>query len=141
MLIQHLLTERIFRKIFNNPDFSKRNIIAKEIEIVIDALTAQSFNRDAFFDDLRYFYKTLEDVAATIYEYSHKQHFLNSVYEKFFQGFSVAIADTHGIVYTPQPIVDFMIKSVDEILDKEFWLSTRWREGQFVKIAWWTRGL
>ncbi|MCK5717858.1 MAG: N-6 DNA methylase, partial [Thiomargarita sp.] len=38
----------------------------------------------------------------------------------FFQGFSVAIADTHGIVYTPQPIVDFMIKSVDEILHKEF---------------------
>ncbi|MCK5717550.1 MAG: N-6 DNA methylase, partial [Thiomargarita sp.] len=59
-------------------------------------------------------------MASTIHEYSHKQHFLNSVYEKFFQGFSVAIADTHGIVYTPQPIVEFMIKSVDEILCKEF---------------------
>jgi len=120
MLIQHLLTERIFRRIFNHPDFAKRNIIAREIENVIDKLTAQSFNRDAFFAELRYFYHALEDVAATIYEYDYKQHFLNTVYERFFQGFSVKVADTHGIVYTPQPIVDFMVKSVDEILREEF---------------------
>ena len=30
------------------------------------------------------------------------------------------MADTHGIVYTPQPIVDFMVKSVAEILEREF---------------------
>jgi len=42
------------------------------------------------------------------------------VYEKFFQGFSVKVADTHGIVYTPQPIVEFMVRSVDEILKREF---------------------
>jgi predicted helicase len=120
MLIQHLLTERIFRRIFNHPDFAKRNIIAREIETIIDKLTAQAFNRDAFFDELKYFYKALEDVAATIDEFGHKQHFLNTVYEHFFQGFSVKVADTHGIVYTPQPIVDFMVKSVEEILQQEF---------------------
>ena len=30
------------------------------------------------------------------------------------------VADTHGIVYTPQPIVDFMVRSVEEILGAEF---------------------
>jgi type I restriction-modification system DNA methylase subunit len=120
MLIQHLLTERIFRRIFNHPDFAKRNIIAREIENVIEKLTSKSFNRDAFFNELKYFYKALEEVAATIDEYAYKQHFLNTVYERFFQGFSVKVADTHGIVYTPQPIVDFMVQSVNEILDKEF---------------------
>ena len=120
MLIQHLLTERIFRKLFDHPDFAKRNIIAREIEVVIDKLTAKSFNRDAFFADLQYFYKALEAVAATISEYSYKQHFLNTIYERFFQGFSVKVADTHGIVYTPQPIVDFMVRSVEEILQREF---------------------
>ena len=49
-----------------------------------------------------------------------KQHFLNTVYEQFFQGFSVKVADTHGIVYTPQPIVDFMVKSVSHLLETEF---------------------
>ena len=48
MLIQHLLTERIFRTVFNNPDFTRRNVIAAEIEKVIDALTSQAFSRDAF---------------------------------------------------------------------------------------------
>jgi predicted helicase len=48
---------------------------------------------------------------------------LNTVYEKFFQGFAVKLADTMGIVYTPQPIVNFMVDSIEEILRKEFNLS------------------
>ncbi|MDX6694804.1 MAG: hypothetical protein QOF02_2407 [Blastocatellia bacterium] len=120
MLIQHLLTERIFRKVFNNPDFTRRNVIAAEIEQVIDALTSHSFNRDEFLSRLDYFYRAIETTAATIDDFSQKQEFLNAVYEKFFQGFSVKVADTHGIVYTPQPIVSFMVKSVEDILQKEF---------------------
>ena len=48
MLVQHLLTERLFRKIFDNPEFTRRNVIAAEVEKVIDALVSQSFNRDEF---------------------------------------------------------------------------------------------
>ena len=120
MLIQHLLTERIFRSVFNNPDFVERNAIAHEIEKVIVALTSQSFSRHEFLKSLDRFYGAIETTAATIEDFSQKQSFLNTVYEKFFQGFSVKLADTHGIVYTPQPIVQFMVKSVQEILRKEF---------------------
>ncbi|MBE2225507.1 MAG: N-6 DNA methylase, partial [Anaerolineae bacterium] len=120
MLIQHLLTERIFRRVFNNPDFAQRNIIAREIEKVISALTSRSFSRADFLKSLDRFYGAIETTAATIEAYSEKQEFLNTVYEKFFQGFSVKVADTHGIVYTPQPIVDFMVRSVDDILKREF---------------------
>ena len=120
MLIQHLLTERIFRTVFDNPDFTRRNVIANEIEKVIDALTSQSFSRDGFLRSLDRFYIAIEDTARTISDFSQKQGFLNTVYEQFFQGFSVGVADTHGIVYTPQPIVDFMVRSVEEILGAEF---------------------
>ena len=120
MLIQHLLTERIFRKVFNNPDFVERNVIAREIEKVISALTSQYFSRNEFLKPLDRFYVAIETTAATIDDFSQKQSFLNTVYEKFFQGFSVKVADTHGIVYTPQPIVKFMVKSVEHILEKEF---------------------
>lgn len=120
MLIQHLLTERIFRKVFNNPDFAQRNIIAREIEKVIEALTRRHFSRADFLRSLDRFYGAIETTAATIEAFSEKQDFLNTVYEKFFQGFSVKVADTHGIVYTPQPIVDFMVRSVDDILRREF---------------------
>lgn len=120
MLIQHLLTERLFRKIFDYADFTKRNIIANEIEKVITALTSQHFSRHEFLKKLDRFYIAIERTAETIDEYSQKQAFINTIYEKFFQGFSIKVADTHGIVYTPQPIVSFMVKSVEEILKKEF---------------------
>ncbi len=120
MLIQHLLTERIFRTVFDNLDFTRRNVIANEIEKVIDALTSQSFSRHDFLQSLDRFYVAIERTAATISNFSQKQGFLNTVYEQFFQGFSVKVADTHGVVYTPQPIVDFMVKSVERILQTEF---------------------
>ena len=66
------------------------------------------------------FYAAIERTAETISDFSQKQGFLNTVYEQFFQGFSVEVADTHGVVYTPQPIVDFMVRSVDQILKTEF---------------------
>jgi predicted helicase len=120
MLIQHLLTERIFRNVFDNPDFANNNIIAVEIEKVIRALTSQTFSRAEFLKSNDYFYRALEETAATIDDFTQKQSFLNSVYERFFQGFSVKVADTHGIVYTPQPIVNFMVRSVEDILRQEF---------------------
>lgn len=120
MLIQHLLTERIFRKIFAAADFMQRNVIAVEIEKVIQALTSKSFSRDEFVKKLDHFYVAIEGAAATIRDFSQKQTFLNTVYERFFQGFSVQVADTHGIVYTPQPLVDFMTASVEHILKEHF---------------------
>ncbi len=120
MLVQHLLTERLIREIFDNPEFTRRNAIAAEIEKVIDALTSRSFDRHVFLKSLDRFYVAIENAARTITEWSDKQHFLNTVYERFFQGYSVKLADTMGIVYTPQPIVDFMCASVAEVLEKEF---------------------
>jgi hypothetical protein len=128
MLIQHLLTERIFRKVFDNPEFTQRNIIAIEIEKVIKTINDRRFSRDEFLKDLDYLYRAIEDNARNTTDYSEKQAFLNTVYERFFQGFSPKEADTHGIVYTPQPIVNFMVRSVEEILKKEFGKSLGDRE-------------
>ena len=120
MFIQHIITERIFRTVFERSDFTRRNIIAREIENVSDALMRHAFSRDAFLQPLDRFYNAIEQAAALCRDFSQKQHFLNTFYEKFFQGFSEDVADTHGIVYTPQPIVDFMVNSVSYILETEF---------------------
>ena len=120
MLVQHLLTERIFRTVFEDPGFAHRNVIAREIENVLRGPLAKAYNRGTFLQRLSPFYREIEREAATLVDFSQKQHFLNTVYEQFFQGFSVKKADTHGIVYTPQPIVDFMVKSVAHVLKTEF---------------------
>jgi predicted helicase len=123
MLIQHLLTERLIRKVFDNPEFTQRNVIAAEVEKVIAALVSKAFNRDEFLRSLDRFYVAIEHAARRCTDWNEKQHFLNTVYERFFQGYSVKVADTHGIVYTPQPIVDFMCASVAEVLQTEFGVS------------------
>ena len=120
MLAQHLMTERIFRTVFDNPDFTRRNVIASEIEKVIDVLTQHALNRTQFFRELQPFYNAIEKTASTLTDVSQKQDFLNTLYQRFFQDFSVKDADRHGVVYTPQPIVDFMVNSVQHLLKTHF---------------------
>ena len=127
MLIQHLLTERLFREVFNNPDFTRKNVIAVEIEKVIDELTKRSFNRTEFLRRLDPYYTAIARAAPRAAiggnEWADRQHFLNMVYERFFQDYSVRQADTHGIVYTPPEIVEFMVASVDAVLKREFGMA------------------
>ena len=120
MLIQHLMTERVIRRVFNVERFTRSNVIAAEIEKVIDALTSTHFNRQEFLGGLDRFYRAIENAADHLADFPAKQHFINTVYERFFQGYSVKVADTHGIVYTPQPIVDFMCAAIEEALADEF---------------------
>ncbi len=120
MLVQHLLTERLMRNLFQNPDFSHRNVIAAQIQNVITALASGSFSTSEFLKKLDPYYRAIEREGANLGHFTEKQDFLNSVYEQFFQRFSPDVADTHGIVYTPREIVDFMCNSVEEALKEHF---------------------
>jgi predicted helicase len=120
MLIQHLLTERLMRNLFQNPEFTRKNAIAAQVEQVIDALAKGSFSRAEFLQKLDPYYKAIEREGSNLSHFTEKQDFLNSVYEQFFQRFSPDIADTHGIVYTPREIVDYMCNSVEQALREEF---------------------
>ena len=120
MLTQHLLTERILRKIFDIENFRERNVIAADIEKVIATLDARHFNRGDFLRALDPFYLAIEKAAGTFQDFTEKQKFLNIVYERFFQGFAVKQADVLGVVYTPQPLVQFMIASVEHVLAEHF---------------------
>ncbi len=120
MIIQHLLTERLISNIFQNSDFKNRNIIASEVEKVITALIGESYSREIYLSGLDRFYRAIEAAALAEPDFDRRLVILNNVYEKFFQGYSVKVADTHGIVYTPPEIVDFMCKSVVEALKREF---------------------
>ena len=79
MLIQHILTERLIREIFDNPEFVRRNVIAAEVEKVMLAMTSQSFDRNTYLKPLDYFYVAIERAARTMTDFSDKQYFLNTV--------------------------------------------------------------
>ncbi len=120
MLIQHLLTERLMRNLFQNPEFTQRNVIAAQVQGVIEALASGSFSTSEFLRKLDPYYTAIERAGANLSHFTEKQDFLNSVYEQFFQKFSPDVADTHGVVYTPREIVDYMCNSVEDALKQEF---------------------
>ncbi|MYK18323.1 DNA helicase, partial [Candidatus Poribacteria bacterium] len=78
MLIQHILTERIFRTVFNNSAFTRRSIIAREIENVVDELIRQAFSGEEFLKPLDRFYIAIEQAAMLCRDFTQKQHFLNT---------------------------------------------------------------
>ncbi len=81
------------------------------METVIAALAKGSFSREEFLQKLDPYYKAIEREGSNLSHFTEKQ---------FFQRFSPDIADTHGIVYTPREIVDYMCSSVEQALKEEF---------------------
>src|SRR4029077_6772588 len=69
MLIQRLLTEKLMRNLFQNPEFTKRNVIAAQVQSVIEALASTSFSTAEFLKKLDPYYKAIERAGANL------QHF------------------------------------------------------------------
>ena len=80
MLVQHLLTERLMRSVFQLDHFNQENAIAREIDKVITALTGRGFSRTEFERRLDYFYKAIEQAAERQPEFSEKQRFIKREY-------------------------------------------------------------
>jgi hypothetical protein len=72
MLIQHLLTERLMRNLFQNPEFTRRNVIAAQVEQVIAALASGSFSRSEFLTRLDPYYKAIERQGANLQHFTEK---------------------------------------------------------------------
>jgi len=120
MLIQHILTEPIFTKIFSDNQFHRENNIAKKLESVLQTFFTGQLKKETFFD-LQDYYDAINARAANIPDHHEKQKFLKVIYETFYQGYySTKEADRLGIVYTPVEIVRFMIESTDYLLHTYF---------------------
>jgi predicted helicase len=119
MMIQHLITADIFNTIFDEPHFHQENNIARELNKVIDTFFTGATRRQTL-GSIKHYYDTINAAAAGIADHHEKQKFLKVVYENFYKAYNPKAADRLGIVYTPNEIVQFMIKSTDYLLHKHF---------------------
>ncbi len=119
MLIQHVLTEDIFAKVFENPDFHRQNNIARELYRLEEKLFG-SGERARLLQALRPYYAGIQSTAALIGSHSEKQGFLKALYENFYKVYNPLAADRLGVVYTPGEIVRFMIRSADWLCERHF---------------------
>ncbi len=119
MLIQHVLTEDIFAKVFNNPDFHRKNNVAHALYELEEKLFDYG-EKQKLLTALRPYYVGIESTASVIESHSEKQLFLKGLYENFYKVYNPLAADRLGVVYTPGEIVRFMIRSADWLCHKHF---------------------
>lgn len=118
MLSQHLITRPVFDAMFEGYQFTKNNPVSLAMQKMLDLLDTQALEKET--GALEKFYASVKERAAGIDNPAGKQHVIKELYDKFFNTAFPKLADRLGIVYTPVPIVDFIIKSVDAASRKEF---------------------
>ena len=119
MLIQHILTEDIFAKVFENPDFHRQNNVAAALYALEGHLFGYG-EKQKLLRALGPYYAGIQSTAAMIESHSEKQGFLKGLYENFYKVYNPMAADRLGVVYTPGEIVRFMIRSADWLCEQHF---------------------
>jgi predicted helicase len=119
MLIQHILTEEIFAKVFDESDFHTHNNIAKELYTLENTFFVGGLKRETL-KALEPYYAAIRSSAAQITRHTEKQTFLKIIYENFYKVYNEKAADRLGVVYTPNEIVRFMIDGADWLCRRHF---------------------
>jgi predicted helicase len=119
MLIQHILTEEIFITIFNDSQFHRENNIAKELQKVADTFFIGRVKKDTL-SLIDHYYLAIKAAASNVENHHEKQKFLKVLYENFYRSYNPKGADRLGIFYTPNEIVQFIIKSANYLTYKHF---------------------
>ena len=118
MLIQHILTEEIFSKVFDS-EFHRDNNVAKKLYALEETFFTGGLKR-ATLKGLEAYYAAIRAAAAQIGSHHEKQTFLKVIYENFYKVYNAKAADRLGVVYTPGEIVRFMIEGADWLCEKHF---------------------
>ena len=119
MLIQHILTEDIFARVFGNDDFHRENNVAQALHKLDAGFWKGDVKRQTL-AALEPYYAAIRSAAARISSHSEKQGFLKAIYEDFYRVYNPKAADKLGVVYTPNEIVRFMVESTDWLCERHF---------------------
>ena len=118
MLSQHLITKPVFDALFGGQDFTEHNPVSRVMQLMVDEL--EGYGLEAETAELAGFYDSVRRRVEGIDNAEGKQHVVVELYERFFKVAYPKVAESLGIVYTPVEIVDFIIRSVQTLLRREF---------------------
>lgn len=119
MLAQHIITQPIFDALFEGYSFVKSNAVSVAMQSMINALEKGS-NLAEQDETLQRFYESVRIRAEGIDNAEGKQRIIIELYDKFFKTAFPKMVEKLGIVYTPVEVVDFIVHSVNDILQQEF---------------------
>ena len=118
MLAQHLITKPVFDALFANDNFTQHNPMSQAMQKVVEVLEQKNLATET--KQLNDFYESIQFRVKNIQSPEGKQKIIKELYDSFFNKAFPKMAERLGIVYTPVEVVDFIIRSVEDVLNKEF---------------------
>ncbi len=118
MLAQHLITKPVFDALFEEYSFASNNPVSQAMQHVLEILQEHRLEKEV--DTLEQFYESVKMRAEGINNAEGKQKIVVELYDKFFRNAFPRMTERLGIVYTPVEVVDFIIHSVNDLLQQEF---------------------
>lgn len=118
MLSQHLITRPIFDALFANYAFAKANPVSQAMQSMLDALDDEALHKES--EALENFYTSVKTRVDGIDNAEGRQKVVVELYDRFFRVAFPRMAERLGIVYTPVEVVDFIVRSVEDVLRDEF---------------------
>ena len=118
MLAQHMVTQPIFDALFGEAAAARRNTVSQGMATVLEVLRptgidVEAESLDPFYDSVR---RRVQGASST----EARQAIVVELYDKFFRKAFPKVTERLGIVYTPVEIVDFILRSVQDVLRTEF---------------------
>lgn len=121
MLAQHLITKPVFDALFEGYEFVKNNPVSQTMQEMMELIDSQALDEEK--EKLAKFYESVKERANEIDNIEGKQKIIIELYDKFFKTALPKEVEKLGIVYTPTECVDFIIHSVEKLLNQEFGMS------------------
>lgn len=118
MLSQHIITQPVFEALFDSYAFTANNPVSKAMSKIVALLNDKIDEADR--KSLDNFYGSVRRRAEGIDNAEAKQKIVVELYDKFFSTAFPKVKEQLGIVYTPVEVVDFIIHSVEHVLNEHF---------------------
>lgn len=121
MLAEHMITRPVFEALFENYEFLKKNPVSIIMQDMLDVLDEKALDKEQ--ETLDKFYLSVQERAKGIDNAEGKQKIIIELYENFFKKALPKQVEKLGIVYTPIEVVDFILQSVEAVLNEKFHCS------------------
>ncbi len=118
MLAQHIITKPVFDTLFEGYSFTQNNPVSVAMQHMLDVLDKHQLDCEA--ESLHRFYASVKMRVSGITDIKAKQRIIVELYDEFFRNAFPKMTERLGIVYTPVEVVDFIIHSINDVLQSEF---------------------
>ena len=118
MLSQHLITKPVFDALFEDYAFAQSNPVSQAMQTTLESLQERGLEKET--EGLESFYRDVRICVQGITDAASKQKIIAELYQRFFKLALPETAARLGIVYTPVEVVDYIVRSVEDVLNREF---------------------